>query len=323
MNANSSPDAQPAEAILDAHLRLDEAIDESLQAVAGDTESSAIAIIKQVRALHDAAHKMAAYLDGSSLKAGDLGREIVSSVGYLVDIGAFINGLPGKMDRDFHSVQAVVKEIKDLSSMAEDVRAISMQSHLLAINAAIEASHAGSAGLAFRVVSEEMRKLAFNSGAVAAKVIQGLGRAREAVESGVALSIAESATQLADVTQAAASIAKLQDNLDDMSQYYKTRFAVVTKHNEDLSRDIAEVLGQIQYQDVVRQCIERIRIAMGRRNALLEGLSESAPGESAKISGVPQQLELILHDFLSEEDKHRHSVRQADTGSGDLKIELF
>ena len=62
---------------------------------------------------------------------------------------------------------------------------------------------------------------------------------------------------------------------------------------------------------------------MGRRNALLEGLSESAPGESAKISGVPQQLELILHDFLSEEDKHRHSVRQADTGSGDLKIELF
>ncbi len=323
MNANPSPDAEPAEAMLDAHLRLDAAIDDSLCAVAGDTESSALAIIQQVRQLHDAAQKMAAYLDGSSLKAGDLGKEIVNSVGYLVDIGAFIERLPAKMERDFHSVQAVVKEIEELSAMAKDVRAISMQSHLLAINAAIEASHAGSAGLAFRVVSDEMRKLAFNSGAVAAKVIQGLARAQEAVQTGVAVSIAESSAQLADVTKAAASIERLQENLDDMSQYYKTRFAVVTKHNDDLSRDIAEVLGQIQYQDVVRQCIERIRIAMGRRNALLQSLSGIAAAEGPEIAGVPEQFEMILNDFLTEEDKHRHSVRQASADNGELKIELF
>lgn len=154
--------------ILDAHLRLDEAIEDSLCAVAGDTESSALAIIQQVRQLHDAAQKMAAYLAGSTLEAGDLRKGI-----------------------------------------------------------------------------------------------------------------------------------------------------------EDLSRDIAEVLGQIQYQDVVRQCIERIRVAMGRRNSLLQELSGVAAEERPEAAGFPQQLELILQEFLADEDRHRHSERQTSAGSGGLKIELF
>jgi len=154
--------------ILDAHLRLDEAIEDALCAVAGDTESSALAVIQQVRLLHDAAQKMAAYLAGSALEPGDLGKEI-----------------------------------------------------------------------------------------------------------------------------------------------------------EDLSRDIAEVLGQIQYQDVVRQCIDRIRVAMRRRNSLLQELSGIAAEELPQVAGFPQQLEMILQEFLTEEDRHRHSSRQTSAQSGELKIELF
>ncbi|MGS0759025.1 hypothetical protein ACVBEH_32210, partial [Roseateles sp. GG27B] len=56
----------------------------------------------------------------------------------------------------------------------------------------------------------------------------------------------------------------------DMSQYFKTRFAVVTQHNQDLVHDIAEVLGHIQYQDVVSQCITRMRVATAQRNEFLQ-----------------------------------------------------
>jgi methyl-accepting chemotaxis protein len=198
-----------------------------------------------------------------------------------------------------------------------------MQSHMLAINAAIQARHAGDAGAAFRVVAEEMRTLASNSRAAAQQIAKGLTRARQVVEQGMAVSLAESAQQLGEVSDAAASIRQLRENLEDMSDYYKTRFTVVTKHNEDLKREIAEVLGHIQYQDVVRQAIERIRAAISRRNESVEAASAAAQNGGAGLTQLPQQLELILRDYLQEEDKHLHSGHAAAEQGEDLKIELF
>jgi methyl-accepting chemotaxis protein len=266
---------------------------------------------------------LASYLDGTRQGAGDMGEEIVESVAFLSDIGAFIERLPGKIERDLSSVQALVAEIERLSAMTADVKAISLQSHLLAINAAVEASRAGTVGLAFKVVADEMRRLAVDSSAMALKINKGLSRAQQIVETGIQSTIEESVNQLADVSAAAATIGKLRGYFEDMSQYYKTRLSVVTKHNEDLVKDIAEALGQIQYQDVVRQTIERIRIAAERRNHALSALLPPWMGDSAGETDLPVQLELILEDYLAEEEKHRHSVRQTVGSEAPLKIELF
>jgi methyl-accepting chemotaxis protein len=220
-------------------------------------------------------------------------------------------------------VQAIVKEILSLSAMTADVQAISLQSHLLALNVAIEAGRAGSAGATFKVLADEMRKLAGNSRSMAVKMSEGLSRARQIVEGGLKTTITESSQQLAEVSKTTESINKLRANFDDMSQYYKTRFAIVTKHNEDLVKEIAEVLGQIQYQDVVRQCIERTRIATGRRNTALSNSLAAAHGMAAGLADLPQQLELILDDYMAEEQNHRHSTRQTQGDDAPLKIELF
>jgi methyl-accepting chemotaxis protein len=305
---------------LEAFLRLERALDASLQAVIADTESSAQGIIQHIRRLHDAASTLVTYLDGTSVEAGDLGQDIVESVAVLADIGTFIEGLPAKMQSDLTSVQAVVKEIKALGDMTSDVQAISLQSHLLAINAAIEANRAGASGAAFKVIADEMRKLAANSSAMAARINKGLSRARDLVETGLESTITDSSRQLADVSRATSSIHTLRDNFEGISQYYKTRFAIVTKHNQDLVVDIAAVLGHVQYQDVVRQAIERIRIAVERRNGALRGALD---GSAAPDRGLPQQLELILEDYRTEENKHRHSTRQGHAAGDPPKIELF
>jgi methyl-accepting chemotaxis protein len=328
--AHDLPAAAPAPrasasltAILDHHLLLDAEIDNKLCEVVGDTEQSALAIIGQVRQLYDTAARLVAYLDSSSVKASNLGQEIIDSVAYLVDIGAFIARLPARMARDLEGVQSVAKEIKELGGLVEAVQAIGMQSHLLAINASIEASRAGASGLAFRVVAQEMRHLASDSSEVATRIKEGLSRARHAVEGGMASSIAESSQQLEEVSHAVVTIQKLHENFEDMSQYYKTLFIVVTKHNEDLAKEIAEVLGQIQYQDVVRQCIERIRFAIKQRNAFLQHAVALGQQDDVDLAQLPALLEAILDDYLSEEEKHKHSARhEADNGS-ELKIELF
>jgi methyl-accepting chemotaxis protein len=109
-----------------------------------------------------------------------------------------------------------------------------------------------------------------------------------------------------------------------MSQYYKTRFAVVTRHNEDLARNIAEVLGQIQYQDVVRQCVQRIQAVVGRRNGVLQDAVVSAGQHGPDGAPLPALLQAVLDDYLAEEKKHLHSARhEPDNSDSGLKIALF
>ncbi len=287
---------------LDVFLRLEEAIDASLKAVIDESANSAQSTLGHLRRLHDCASTLAVYLDETSVKAGLLGEEIVETVRFLVDIDVFIESLPAKMEHDLSSVKAVVGEIKTLSDMTSDVKAISLQSHLLAINAAIEAGRAGTAGSAFKTIAEEMRKLAGNSGAVAVKINKGLSRAQEIVENGLQSTITDSSRQLAEVSKAASSIRKLRDNFEDMRQYYKTRFAIVGKQNADLVQASAAALDEIQDRDFVRESIERIRVAAGRRNEALSTRLRT-PGDDANVE-LPVQLELILGDYLSEGEDH-------------------
>ena len=321
--ADHASPAEGLQTLMHSHMAMEAALDQKLQEVVDDTEHSALAIIAQVRGLYDSADLLVQYLENSSPQANSLGSDIVNSVSYLLEISAFIQELPAKMTRDLHSVQSVVQEITELSSLVGSVHAISMQSHLLAINAAIEGSRAGPAGAAFRVVAEEMRLLASNSSSVAIQITAGLGRARAVVEGGMTTRIAESTKALSDVSQAVVSIQKLRENFEDMSQYFKTRFAVVTQHNQSLSRDIAEVLGHIQYQDVVRQCIERMRSTSARRNALLQTTLGDMQQDDTGMAGLSGQLDDITQDFVRQEEMHKHSARHDEQGNGELKFELF
>lgn len=318
---------QPAkvalQTILDGHLALDHEIDKTLTRVMRDTEVSAMSIIGQVRQLHTTANRLVADLDGSGTQAQVLQKEMSDSVAYVVDIGYFIADMPAKMHRDMDRVQDLSKEIKDLGGIVNSVHAISMQSHLLAINAAIQASHVGTNGAAFRVVADEMRKLASDCSAAAAQISKGLARAQHVVEDGMAVGIAESAQQLSQVAQAGSSIQKLLDNFESMNRYYKERFSQASQHNEALAGDIAEVLGQIQFQDVVRQCIERIQAAVEQRNACLQNAGSTHDRDGANSAKASALLAVILQHYLAEEAKHTQSIEHTQDTDGALKVELF
>lgn len=319
--AGHAPHADAA-AVLERHLAFDEQMQSKLGEVIGDTESSALAIMQRVRQLHDNARRLMDYLNGSNLQANSLGQEIIASIDHLRYIGEFIQKLPERAARDAQGIRAVSDEIKSLSELVEMVQGIAMQSHLLAINAAIEASRAGEAGRAFRVVADEVRSLAANSHAAAGQISDRLGRVRQALESGMASNLAETDQQAAEITQASESIEKLQNNFEDMSQYYKTRFGVITSYNQHMTDDIAEVMGQIQYQDVVRQCIERVQSGMNRRNALLQRVCAGGNTAPAAAAMLAVGLEEALQAYLEEESHHMHSARHEEE-SGELKIELF
>jgi methyl-accepting chemotaxis protein len=130
------------------------------------------------------------------------------------------------LDRLGESTQVVAQGSERITEMVELIMNITSQTNLLAMNAAIEAAHAGDAGKGFAVVAEEIRKLADLSG-TSAREIQG---------------------QVKSITQnIAANIATGNDT--------RNQFSVLKDEVREVNRSNMQIAGAMEEQRGANQSI--------------------------------------------------------------------
>jgi methyl-accepting chemotaxis protein len=167
-----------------------------------------------------------------------------------------------------------------------------------------------------------VRSLSERSAKAATLIENGLEDAQRTMRDGQKLSPMKA--QIAEAEEIVVSVRKVQENYDDIRQYYKTLVAVVTEHNTKLATEIAEMLGHIQYQDVVRQRIERVSSAVARRNDVFSDLPRRLGEAKADLTELPEQMLGVLDEYL--EIEARHAPADGDKAVQDdalPKIELF
>ncbi|MCR4821506.1 MAG: methyl-accepting chemotaxis protein [Treponema sp.] len=92
------------------------------------------------------------------------------------------------LDKITTAIDEVSTESKDLMEISAVIQAISTETNLLAMNAAIEAAHAGESGKGFAVVADEVRKLAESSSQQTKTIDEVLNKISGSIETVIKLS---------------------------------------------------------------------------------------------------------------------------------------
>jgi methyl-accepting chemotaxis protein len=129
--------------------------------------------------------------------------------------------------------------------------------------------------------------------------------------------------QIAEAEGIVGSIRKLQQGNEHVRQFYRALVNEFTEHHNKVAAGIAEMLGQIQFQDVVRQRIERVASAVTQRNDLLKELPQLL-AEQTDLTRLPGQMQAVLDEYLANEARHASAIGDmAGEVDGLPKLQLF
>ncbi|WP_108944954.1 methyl-accepting chemotaxis protein [Shewanella halifaxensis] len=158
-----------------------------------------------------------------------------------------INQLSNDVEQVGEVVESLAIHTKSIESILDVIRAVSEQTNLLALNAAIEAARAGEAGRGFAVVADEVRNLASRTATSTNEVQVMIDKlqteATRAVEA-MQQSRARSAAGVAAVDEASLSLTGISDRIGSISDM-NIQVAAATEEQstvvEDINRNISDI----------------------------------------------------------------------------------
>jgi methyl-accepting chemotaxis protein len=206
---------------------------------------------------------------------------------------------------------------------------IADRTNLLALNAAIEAARAGDAGRGFAVVADEVRRLSTQANYAATEIAK-----RITTVAGQALTEAENARTMIDRDEESHKFKSMAGNLSEIEERFRSAsihleeiIASIDESNRIIVDEVSTVLGEIQFQDVLRQRIEHVNEGLDYLKDLaadtvlwLDGAGEM-PSQSLR-----EQLDEFSKKYVMQDQQLTHDAVMGNTGTvaaSSLKIELF
>lgn len=120
----------------------------------------------------------------------------------------------------------------------------------------------------------------------------------------------------------------MQADLEFRGAALHERIAEGAEVNAQLAAQINDMMMSVQYQDVVRQMVERLDVALKEKAGVFSGIGASLEIEEGTVNLGGQAIKTILANFIARESAHgSYASRSADGGAqvffNAAKAELF
>ncbi|HUX38455.1 MAG TPA: methyl-accepting chemotaxis protein [Rectinemataceae bacterium] len=241
------------------------------------TETSATidTIIGNIGRLNDQIENQSASVTQSSASIEEMVANIQSVTRTIEQMSNYFSKLQVASEDGRNKLRAMVEMTKSVAEQSEKlyeangaITAISSQTNLLAMNAAIEAAHAGESGLGFAVVADEIRSLAVNSAKRSKEIASDIKAIKGLIDSvSVSSSAADSAFSI------------VMQHLETVGRFEREIRQAMDEQSEG-SKQVLEAIGEINASTV--------NVRNGA-NEIMEG-SRSIGGEMRNLATASEEL---------------------------------
>ena len=173
--------------------------------------------------------------------------------------GATRKGMAG-IENVAELVSKIEENSNGLSEMSSVIQKIASQTNLLAMNAAIEAAHAGDSGRGFAVVADEIRKLAENSGSEARKISDVLKNVKQLIDA--------TFKDTGDVQKEFSEVVQLSGTVVEQEQTVRR---AISEQNEG-GKQLLQAVGSMR--ELTQTVKERTEKLLTDTNAIKESILE-------------------------------------------------
>ena len=311
------------------HLFADAMKDET-NSVITDTEKNAVDLMTDLKVVEGSLEGLLAFISASS--AND---RVIQIIEQLHHSQSLVDQLAADRLRDAEGVQRAMENISgvvsDLGKMVQNVRGIAGSTRMLALNATIEAARAGEQGKGFAIVASEVKALSQQSDHVAIEIGAGIDHLEKTVAASLSTVVGErnskEESSLAVISEA---VGELTGNLQALIAHQSDTMAKVRQENERLGGPIMQMVGSIQFQDVVKRRLEALSRCSDRISEVVAAVGANVTGTAVASQAeldamVNSHLEQAVTAAIGELKANRHATsgQGAQAQEEGATIEMF
>lgn len=228
-------------------------------------------------------------------------------------------------------LERIVERMQQLLDLVTQIRDISDQTNMLALNASIEAARAGEAGRGFAVVADEVQRLSATVDKTATRIGTGMKEMAALINSELSAKLSQE-----DADEEKERMIAFRSQLMVLEQVMRSIHGQVggavqtlLEQGASIEQMVIAAMGSIQFQDITRQKIEHVVSIFEAMTAALSSMENCYTGtglDQEKARSIMFEADSVFDRYVMEDQRKVHEAAVGSsrrTTAGLSAVELF